>query len=95
MRQSFEKAESSTDTQESENVYLHAGSSTTPLDAVEIERAVRERTVGRVRDVRVEVGDDGVLLTGLSSSFYGKQLAQHAVMELIGTTPLFNEIVVE
>jgi osmotically-inducible protein OsmY len=60
--------------------------------AASIERAVSRETCGGVRDLRVEVNTDGVLLTGRCHSFYTKQKAQHAAMGVSGLEDLTNSI---
>ena len=50
---------------------------------------------GRVRDLRVEVRRGRVVLLGRSRSFYGKQRAQHGVLELLPGVMLDNAIAVE
>jgi osmotically-inducible protein OsmY len=62
-----------------------------------IEREIQERTGGKIHGLRVEVGAAGVRLQGRCSTFYCKQLAQHAAMNLAeknlkGDGPLTNEI---
>jgi len=57
-----------------------------------IEREVHRQTAGGVRNLTVEVGPEGVLLRGRCSTYYCKQLAQHAVMGLHHGRPLTNEI---
>ena len=57
-----------------------------------IERAVQEETGRGVRDLRVEVRDEGVLLRGRCNSYYTKQLAQHAAMAVPGGDAVTNEI---
>jgi osmotically-inducible protein OsmY len=57
-----------------------------------IERAVSRETCGGVRNLRVEISDQGILLTGRCNSFYTKQKAQHAAMELSGAEELTNGI---
>ena len=62
-----------------------------------IEREIHERTSGKIHNLRVEVGAAGVRLQGRCVTFYCKQLAQHAAMNLIeknltGGGPLTNEI---
>jgi osmotically-inducible protein OsmY len=59
-----------------------------------IERAVQEETYHRIHSLTVEIGPDGVLLRGYCSSYYYKQLAQHAAMSFPGAGHLRNEIVV-
>jgi osmotically-inducible protein OsmY len=60
--------------------------------AASIERAVWRETEGRVRDLRVEVSGEGVLLTGRCTTYYLKQKAQHAAMRVPGGGPLQNHI---
>jgi osmotically-inducible protein OsmY len=60
--------------------------------AASIERAVQQETGRGVRDLRVEVGEEGVLLRGRCETFYCKQLAQHAAMGIPGSDPLTNAI---
>ncbi len=58
--------------------------------AASIERAVSRETCGGVRNLRVEVSDSGVLLTGRCTSYYTKQKAQHAAMGVSGSEELTN-----
>jgi len=60
--------------------------------AASIERAVSRQTCGRVRNLRVEVSREGVLLTGRCSTYYAKQQAQHAAMQVPGGGQLTNLI---
>ncbi len=57
-----------------------------------IERAVQAETGRGVRDLSVEVSEEGVLLRGRCSSYYTKQLAQHAAMATPGGDTVTNEI---
>ncbi len=59
--------------------------------AASIERAVRRKTSGGVRNLRVEVNRGGIVLEGRCDTYYCKQLAQHAAMNLSGD-PLSNQI---
>jgi osmotically-inducible protein OsmY len=59
-----------------------------------IERAVWQETLGGVRDLRVEVSREGVLLSGRCETYYTKQKAQHAAMGVPGGGQLTNHIVV-
>jgi hypothetical protein len=47
---------------------------------------------GRIRDLRVLVRHNGVILQGRSSTYHAKQIAQHAAMELTGLPILANDI---
>jgi hypothetical protein len=62
--------------------------------AAAIERSVQEETFHRIQGLSVEIGPNGILLRGRCSSYYYKQLAQHAAMAFPGTGRLRNEIVV-
>lgn len=57
-----------------------------------IRGEILERTGGKIHDLRVEVRDTEVRLRGRCSTFYCKQLAQHAAMALIDGGSLTNEI---
>ena len=60
--------------------------------AASIENAVQRETGHGVRDLSVEVNRDGVLLRGRCTTYYCKQLAQHAAMSLPGGDRLTNSI---
>jgi hypothetical protein len=47
---------------------------------------------GRVIDLRVILDDDRIVLLGTSTTYYGKQLAQHTALKSLGITNLVNEI---
>ena len=58
----------------------------------DIEQTVRDRTGGQIHRLRIEIGPDGARMHGRCSTFYCKQLAQHAAMRLLGPLHLSNEI---
>jgi osmotically-inducible protein OsmY len=60
--------------------------------AASIERAVCRETGGGVRNLRVQVNRQGVLLTGRCSTYYTKQKAQHAAMAVRRGGQLTNQI---
>ena len=60
--------------------------------AARIARVVKRRTAGSVQNLRVEVRRDGVFLDGHCETFYTKQLAQQAAMDLADEKPLTNRI---
>ena len=60
--------------------------------AVSIERAVQRETGRQVRNLSVEVNRDGVRLRGHCTTYYCKQLAQHAAMAVPGGDRLTNSI---
>lgn len=57
-----------------------------------IERAVHLETGRGVADLTVEVSPQGVLLRGRCDTYYTKQLAQHAAMQIPGGDRLINSI---
>jgi hypothetical protein len=57
-----------------------------------LEAALHNRLGGRVSNLQVIVHDAGVVLRGRASTYYAKQLAQHAAMELAGLNVLANDI---
>jgi osmotically-inducible protein OsmY len=60
--------------------------------AADIERAIRVRTGRTIHDLQVTVTKDCILLTGNCSTYYTKQLAQHAAMTLLVNEKLTNDI---
>jgi len=60
--------------------------------AAALEMQVQCRLGRQVRDFRVVVGDNGLLLRGHAFTYYAKQLAQHAVMEATDLSIQANEI---
>jgi len=57
-----------------------------------LESLVRRRSHGQVRDLRLELCDEGLILHGRAASYYVKQLAQQAVLEAAEFPLLANEI---
>jgi hypothetical protein len=53
---------------------------------------VQRRLGSRVRDLRIIVRRDGLILKGQASTYHAKQLAQHAAMELGALPILANDI---
>jgi hypothetical protein len=62
----------------------------TEIDRLELQ--VRVRLGSRVHDLQVLGRDNGLVLQGRSRTYYGKQLAQHAVMEATALPIVANEI---
>ena len=58
----------------------------------QIEEHVQCRLTGRVRDFRLLVRDQGLVLLGHAHTYYAKQLAQHTVMEATSLPIRANEI---
>lgn len=58
-----------------------------------IEQVIRSRTSGLIRGLRVLVLDDGeVVITGRTTTYYAKQLATHAALEVCDDRILTNDI---
>ena len=57
-----------------------------------LENMLLRRLGNRVRDLRVIVLADGLILQGRTGTYHAKQLAQHAAMELAALPILANEI---
>ena len=70
---------------------------TTFRQAEQLEWLVQRQLLGRVRlrQFRVLVQEQGLVLEGCASTYYAKQLAQHAAMEVSGLPILANEIKVQ
>jgi hypothetical protein len=60
----------------------------------ELETRVQARTSRRVRDLAIEVIPEGVVLRGLTATYYVKQLAQQEVRDILPHVRLENAIVV-
>ena len=60
-----------------------------------IERIVRCRTGGRIRDLRVDVSEEQVVISGVATTYYAKQLVTHAALDEIPGRVLTNKIEVQ
>jgi hypothetical protein len=61
-------------------------------DVERLELLVQRRLGNRIRDLRVSLRPDGVALSGRSTTYHAKQLAQHAAMELSDLPVVANDI---
>jgi len=57
-----------------------------------LENLLQRRLGSRIRNLRVVVRPEGIVLTGNAPTYHAKQLAQHAVMELADRPILANDI---
>jgi hypothetical protein len=64
----------------------------TPAELAELEARIQHRLAGRVRDFRLSLRDGCLVLSGAASSYYAKQVAQHAVMEVLSMPIGQNQI---
>jgi hypothetical protein len=62
------------------------------LESERLEGLLSRRLGSRIRDLRVVRQQAGLVLQGWTETYYAKQVAQHAVMELSGMPILANEI---
>jgi len=60
--------------------------------AERLERMIRERTSGLIRDLRVSVQANEVVVTGRAATYYAKQLATHAALDGCEQLTLTNDI---
>jgi len=60
-----------------------------------LEDWVRQRLRGRVGGLRLQLQNDGLVLSGRTTTYYAKQLAQHTLLTATGLPLLANEIEVE
>lgn len=63
--------------------------------AARIDLAIRRQAAGKIHDLKIEVTEECVVLSGACRTYYSKQLAQHAAMSVSGCPTLVNEIVVK
>lgn len=59
-----------------------------------IEQIVWHATAAAVKNLRVQIHENQVLLTGRCRTYYTKQIAQHAAMEAAVGCEVVNEIIV-
>ncbi len=59
-----------------------------------LENHVISRTGRRIRDFGIELTPESVVLRGMTTTYYVKQLAQHSVLEILPDVELENDIVV-
>jgi len=60
-------------------------SANTPAaEGTELEIQLQHRLAGRVRDLRLLVQGQGIVLQGRARTYHAKQFAHHAVMETAG-----------
>jgi hypothetical protein len=58
----------------------------------QLEAQLLNRLGGRVRDLRIIIRHNGMILQGRAPTYHAKQLAQHAAMEVGGMPILANDI---
>ena len=58
----------------------------------DLELVLHSRLGSRIRDLRVLLRPNGIVLQGYASTYHAKQLAQHAAMEATRLPLLANDI---
>jgi hypothetical protein len=58
----------------------------------ELEQHIQSRLNGRVRNFRLSIHPEGLVLEGQTHTYHAKQLAQHAVMKAFDFPIIANEI---
>ncbi len=61
----------------------------------QLEHRISQRTGRRIRNLTVELRPERVVLRGMATNYYLKQLAQHGVRELLPHVSLENVIIVD
>jgi hypothetical protein len=57
-----------------------------------VERIVREKTSGLIRDLKVELTPGEIVLTGRAATYYAKQLATHAALDACDDLTLTHDL---
>lgn len=57
-----------------------------------LERVLHCRTGNRIRDLQVQVYGDDVVISGVTTTYYAKQLATHAALNELADRRLTNSI---
>lgn len=60
----------------------------------DLENRIHLRTGKRVRNLRIQCSTDEVILSGDTSTYHVKQLAQHSVLDVMPKIRLHNRITV-
>lgn len=76
----------------SDTVTLNTFDTETAELVLRLERLVHSRTGSRIRELRVEVREREVILTGRAPTYYAKQLATHATLSEVTPRSLTNSI---
>ena len=68
--------------------------SSEPAEVPTLEQSLRSRLGHRIQDLRIWLEPHGLVMTGFTRSYYDKQMAQHAVREILGRDVADNRIAV-
>ena len=64
----------------------------TPPQMDQLEARLLTRSGRQIRNLRIQFEDAGLVLHGHATTYYAKQLAQHAATEITGLLVIANEI---
>jgi len=64
----------------------------TDREEATIAQLIQRRCDSRIHQLEVELFDNNVRLSGRCATFYTKQLAQHAAMQVVCGATIINEI---
>lgn len=72
----------------------HLGNAARPSNPLveRLEHFVNTRTNGMIRHLEVSVVENDVIISGKANTYYTKQLATHAILELVQGFTLTNNI---
>ena len=65
---------------------------TVPSEEERLEALLARRLGSRVRNLRVVVRQDGLILQGRTETYHAKQIAQHTAMEVADLPIVANQI---
>lgn len=71
---------------------MTASGNTRAAEVTQLESQLQHRLAGRVRELRLLVRDQAIVLQGRAHTYHAKQIAQHAVMETAGLPIVASEI---
>jgi len=57
-----------------------------------VEAQILCRSSGRIRNLRLSLCDDGLVLTGSTQTYFAKQIAQHSAMQMLDVPIFANDI---
>lgn len=59
-----------------------------------IRNVVDSRTIGRIRNLQIELAGSRVVISGRASTYYSKQLATHAAIDAADQLLIQNDVIV-
>ena len=59
---------------------------------LQIEQAILAKTGGRIRGLQIHLHDGCLTVSGVTSTYYNKQLVTHAIRETVDDLTVRNEV---